>query len=242
MTEFLPIIGIGSVPFESVDEAMDFSLEHHIAFLPQLTARGEEMTEQARTGHHLCMKDFSQTPGPKKFQLCGPHSSKVPHKSVLKTAKSIIESLKEDDLLLFIDEPILPFLTDEDREFYSELSKLTDIGIHCCGNTSWHSLSTLPIKYISFDAELSLSKVPVDEFIEKGIKIVLGVIPTNKEYDITQLFEEYKEFVFKYQNQILLSTACGLANKTEDEAWEVLEDLEVLRHQFFDYISSNSGS
>jgi len=46
-TEKSPLIitQIGSLPFTDVDAAVNYSLQHDIPFLPELTAMGDWMTE-----------------------------------------------------------------------------------------------------------------------------------------------------------------------------------------------------
>ena len=52
---------IGSLPYEDIGEAVAYSLQHDIPFLPELPKRGDAMLNYAKNpGHLSCLEEFKK--------------------------------------------------------------------------------------------------------------------------------------------------------------------------------------
>src|SRR4030042_2716839 len=98
--------------------------------------------------------------------------------------------------IIFVDEPYLTSLGSAFVSLPSEkvVALLTETfggiagirGLHCCGNTDWPLLLSLPIHILSFDAynysgALSTYPEQVQSFLERGGAVAWGIIPNDEE-------------------------------------------------------------
>ena len=122
------VTGIGSVPFDNVKQALEYSLSHPIPFLPELTTKGETMMEYIKSpGILQCLKDFKVETRRRKLttvkvQSIGPATLAHAHvvtrgregytdtesvRRVKQHVNRILEGLIADEIILFLDEPSL---------------------------------------------------------------------------------------------------------------------------------------
>lgn len=118
---FPTITQIGSLPYDNVKQAIDYSLRHDIPFLPELPKKGEYMLEYIKTpGKLSCLKEFKHaTKGYDlvKIQSVGPvtilsdkNSHYTEQQAVNMTKEHIfktLDGLDFEELILFLDEPSL---------------------------------------------------------------------------------------------------------------------------------------
>ena len=159
--------------------------------------------------------------------------------------------------IIFVDEPYLsslgsPFVSLTSRQVTALLEEtLTGIsgirGIHCCGNTDWPMVLSLPIDILSFDAynyatSLSVFPAEVESFLERGGNIAWGIIPNDEEAlagetigslndRLEAAIEPFTKEGIQFKELIdhgLLTPSCGLASLSVEAAEQVLEFLVQL--------------
>lgn len=119
-------------------------------------------------------------------------------RTVLARALAMSKRLKRAGIqpLLFLDEPGLysyqgtnarhVLAVQELKVLVQTLTKQgVQVGIHCCGNTDWGMLLSLPIQFLSLDTSLSLGSLlsrgdALKRFLKNGGRLSLGVIPTGR--------------------------------------------------------------
>ncbi len=168
---------------------------------------------------------------------------------------------------MFVDEPGLQFIfnalsgydTNKAKQdmdfFYSMVDRPT--GIHLCGNPDWDFLLNLDIDILSLDiytnGEIFSSYAKsISRFLEKGGRLVWGIVPTNFEpfeNENINTLEKRLELVWKnltkhnIDKELLLSKSlispatCCLVNpdgeKTVEKAFAVIKKLsEQLREKY----------
>jgi hypothetical protein len=115
------------------------------------------------------------------------------------------------------------------------------VGIHCCSNTDWSAVLSLPIHFLSFDVSLSLESLverrsALASFLERGGRLALGVVPTPSQASErptiapTALRNELvralgEETASRALANALYTPACGLAFHTVAESERILEAL-----------------
>jgi hypothetical protein len=178
---------------------------------------------------------------------------------VLARALAMSKRLKDAGIqpLLYLDEPGLYGLSLSNPRHVMALQELkvlvqalrkegVQVGIHCCSNTDWSAVLSLPIQYLSIDASLSLAsllsrKAELKRFLADGGRLSLGVIPTGRSsilhsLDVASLFEEMlsefathwsgdAELVRKTLREAIYTPACGLALQSVSEAELILDSL-----------------
>lgn len=167
--------------------------------------------------------------------------------------------------IIFVDEP---YLTSLGTSFVSlpwenvaalleeTLSGISGFrGLHCCGNTDWSQLLSLPIDILSFDTYTYVGAMGVypkegSDFIRAGGSIAWGIVPNEADIvakeTVASLRDRLGEAIapltrdgipFKQVLQhSLLTPSCGLASLSVDAAdlvLELLADLSAaLRQQY----------
>jgi len=113
------ITQIGSLPYDDVDKAVNYSLQHDIPFLPELLNLGEAAMEYINNpGKMSCLDEFSrrtrgvdivkaQCIGPATLVLTGKYDADEAVKRVYEHIEAIIGKLKAKNIILFLDEPAL---------------------------------------------------------------------------------------------------------------------------------------
>ena len=230
------ITQIGSLPYDSVEKAIEYSLRHDIPFLPELPALGELMLDYIRNpGNLCCMEKFKESTYPvKKVQCVGPATLM---QSRNKEDKAVERNYTEDEAVsmvcshltaicsglnswftyVFLDEPSLgnagfDYASLWDAIFSTIKVEGTAIkGVHVCGKMDWDTMFRANIDIISFDASQSdITSYPhYAEFRQRGGKIAWGI---SKPEDIRD-----------FQRDDLITLACGLGTKREKDAEKGLE-------------------
>ena len=169
---------------------------------------------------------------------------------------------KNDNAFMFIDEPGLQFVfsamsgyndviaKDDIANFLSMVE--TPRGIHLCGNPDWDFLFGFDMEIVSIDLYTNRAIIPmhgnsIKNFIQRGGKIVWGIIPTNFEpfmnenmdslvRIITSTWDKVVETGLDMEellaNSLLSPATCCLVNKdkekTVEKAFNLLKDMAVL--------------
>lgn len=172
---------IGSLPFKSIEYAVDYASEFDLPFVPTLPqlSSSELMIDLVLNSFknnnpkptELCLIPMlKKCMGKKcKYQIVGPitlfHSLKMQKVDV--EYFDIVNFLKKKinevilifdyynvEPIIFFDEPILEYVDNINYELLSDFLinfNSFEIGIHCCSNANWSSLKFLDFKYLSID-------------------------------------------------------------------------------------------
>lgn len=216
---------IGSLPFDDVETAIAYSLEHDIPFLPELTALGDAMMEYIKSpGALSCLDSFKkhrfdivkvQCIGPATLIQSGFEEDDAVSR-VYAHVEAIVDGLEADQIILFLDEPALGYVGFDYIRLWEPIFESFPCtrGIHTCGNMQWDALLKAPIDIISFDAT---------------------------KYDITKYYEDrgdqriawgaaLAEHIRDFRPGDLITPPCGLPalNHTTADAQAWLETLQAL--------------
>lgn len=208
------ITQIGSLPYEEVNEAVNYSLRHDIPFLPELPRRGDAMMEYIKNpGRLSCLNEFKkhkfttvkiQCVGPATLILGG-YKKEEAVKRAYEHIYKIMDGIKAEEVILFLDEPALGQSSLNYKELWDMLFSSFNVvsGVHTCGNMNWDELFDSNIEIISFDAsKYDITKYPK---YRNGKRIAWGI--------------NGKEDVKDFQDGDLLTLTCGIGskfNKVED--------------------------
>lgn len=155
---------IGSLPYQDIDLAIEYSLKHDIPFLPELPKRGDAMFEYIKNpGKLSCLESFKkhkydtvkvQCIGPATLLLFGYYDENDALLRVYEHVQGIMDGLKAKEVILFLDEPALGNAGFEYKPLWDPIFKAFDVtsGIHVCGGMDWDRLLDSDIEIISFDA------------------------------------------------------------------------------------------
>jgi len=165
---------IGSLPFTRVDEAVDYSLQHDIPFLPELTACGDAMMRYIKDpGELSCLEAFKQRAFDiVKVQCIGPatviQSGFEEDDAIARIyahIEAILDGLRAEEIILFLDEPALGYVGFDYQRLWAPLFESFTVvrGVHVCGNMQWDHLFGADIDIISFDA----SKYDITKYYEE---------------------------------------------------------------------------
>ncbi len=159
------ITQIGSLPYDDVDKAVEYSLRHDIPFLPELPRLGDAMMEYIeKPGNLSCLKKFKaavagyetvkvQCVGPATLILGG-YDQDQAISLACRHIDAVLDGLEADSVILFLDEPALGQAGFDYRQLWSALFQSFDVtpGVHTCGNMNWDDMFASEIEIISFDA------------------------------------------------------------------------------------------
>jgi len=210
MSKSKKVTQIGSLPYDDVDQAVDYSLRHDIPFLPELPKLGDAMMDYIkRPGNMSCLETFKKkTAGfdTVKIQCVGPatlilggYDQDEAFSRVYDHISALIDGLEADNIILFLDEPALGHAGFDYRQLWSPLFESFDVisGVHTCGNMNWDEMFAADINIISFDAsKYDLTKYPG---YRNGKRIAWGV----------ETIENVKDF----REGDLLTLPCGMGPK-----------------------------
>jgi len=220
---------IGSLPFRDVDQAIAYSLQHDIPFLPELTALGDAMLHYIKNpGHLSCLEKFKTYKFETvKVQCIGPatliSSGYEENDALLRIythIEGIIKDLRAQEIILFLDEPALGYVGFDYERLWAPIFESFSVirGVHVCGNMQWDQLFNADIDIISFDA----SKYDITKYYKdrRGKRIAWGI----------QRAEDIKDF----QRGDLITPPCGLGSKlfTEADAAAKLAQLRELAERY----------
>ena len=211
------ITQIGSLPFTDVEQAVGYSLEHDIPFLPELTALGDAMLHYIQEpGSLSCLEAFKRHQfGTVKVQCIGPatlvqsgYDEDDAISRIYTHIEVILDGLRAEETILFLDEPALGYAGFDYQRLWAPLFESFPVvrGVHVCGNMQWDQMFDAEIDVISFDA----SKHDVTKYYESrnGKSIAWGI--------------ERPEHVRDYQPGDLITLPCGMPHRayTEEQAAE----------------------
>jgi hypothetical protein len=222
---------IGSLPYDEVNGAVEYSLRHDIPFLPELPKLGDAMLEYIKKpGNLSCLETFRekvQGYETVKIQCVGPAtlilSGYDQNDAVARACQhidAIMNGLNADEIILFLDEPALGQVGFDYQQLWSALFKSFDVtpGVHVCGNMNWDELFNSEIEIISFDAsKYDITKYPG---YRNSKKIAWGI--------------KTKENVKDFQEGDLLTLPCGMGPKfySVDDCEANLNNLLVISDSF----------
>lgn len=225
----VPVTGVGSLPFQDLDRALDFVFEHcpQWPHLPELgagmVARGLEVTSPVQGLPTPFVRRLERAqPAGVKLQLCGPVtlSSCAPDQPVdalvdrvYRTAR-LWQSQVAGPGLLLLDEPMLGEEAGPLKALIQAL-KAADwrVGIHTCGPPPMATLRALEMDLLSFD-----SVRYAEEFEQGGGfdgEVLWGAVST----DGLETGRAGPGWV---------TPACGLALRSVDEATTVMAQVQRL--------------
>ncbi len=204
------ITQIGSLPFNNIQKAIDYSLKHNIPFLPELPKLNDSMLSYIKKpGKLSCLEDFAknkfnivkiQSIGPATLMLSNYNEDEA-MQSIYTHINTIINKLKAKEIILFLDEQSLGHAGFNFIALWSAIFSCFNVkkGVHVCSSMDWDKLFQADLDYISFDAS---------------------------KYDIT-LYPKYRSNkniawgienlvnVKDYQENDLITPPCGLGKKNE---------------------------
>jgi hypothetical protein len=193
------------------------------------------------------------------FNEANPELASQIFRLVLARALAMSRRIQEAGIqpLLYLDEPGLYGLTLSNPRHVMAMQELkllvqtlrkegVLVGLHCCSNTDWAAVLSLPINYLSLDVGLSLPSLlskqkELKRFLSEGGKLSLGVIPTGRSPVLhsiqietlreqllevfTQAWKSEPELIRKTLAEAIYTPACGLALQSTADAELILESL-----------------
>jgi hypothetical protein len=208
---------IGSLPFDDVETAIDYSLGHDIPFLPELTALGDAMMRYIEhPGRLSCLEAFvDRSFDVVKVQCIGPatliQSGRAEDDAIARVyahIEAILDGLRAKEILLFLDEPALGYVGFDYQRLWGPIFESFAVvrGVHVCGNMQWDHLFAAEIDIISFDA----SKYDITKYYDErnGKRVAWGI-------------EELGD-VAEYRPGDLMTLPCGMPHTgyTAEQALE----------------------
>ena len=201
---------VGSLPYEDVEKAVEFSLRHDIPFLPELPKLGDAMMDYIKNpGHLSCLDTFKkkvegrpvvkvQCIGPATLILAG-YSEDEAIARTCQHIDALLDGLNAGTIILFLDEPALGQAGFDYHRLWSPLFESFDVtpGVHVCGNMNWDELFNSQVQIISFDA--SQYDVTIYPAYRNGKRIAWGI--------------ENRQDVRDFQKGDLLTLPCGMGPK-----------------------------
>ncbi|MCS7203409.1 MAG: hypothetical protein NZ809_03045 [Thermodesulfovibrio sp.] len=173
-------------------------------------------------------------------------------------AKWQVNFLKDfaDDLIIFIDEPILQaigastYISVNESEALRLIKEIVLslkamnvlVGLHCCGKADWSKVLSLGVDLISFDSYFFFDffKIYRDEiydFLKKGGYIAWGVVPTTNELKTLSDGEIIKKALLQieeFENTLskdrsILTPSCGMGSLEESDSLRVIKLLKEIQ-------------
>jgi hypothetical protein len=211
---------IGSLPYDDVDQAVDYSLRHDIPFLPELPRLGDSMLDYIqRPGQLSCLNAFAERTAGRdivKVQCIGPatlilsgYAEDEAVGRVCEHVAAVLGALDVGQVILFLDEPALGQVGFDYHRLWSPLFESFNItsGVHVCGNMNWDDLFNSEVEIISHDAsQYDVTRYPA---YRNGKRIAWGI--------------QDQQDVRDFREGDLLTLPCGMGPKfynSEDcETW-----------------------
>ncbi len=205
------ITQIGSLPYEDIGMAVEYSLKHDIPFLPELPKRGDAMFEYIKNpGKLSCLDEFKkheyqtvkiQCVGPATLVLGGYEENDAVTRAY-EHIQGIIDGLKAKEVILFLDEPALGQAGFDYKSLWEPLFGSFNVvpGVHVCGKMDWDALLDSDIKIISFDA--TKEDITIYPKYRNNKRIAWGI--------------EQKEDVKDFKKGDLITLPCGIGSPMYD--------------------------
>ncbi len=177
---------IGSLPYDDVNKAVEYSLRHDIPFLPELPRLGDAMLDYIKQpGRLSCLRTFQErTAGCEvvKIQCVGPAtlmlSGYAEDEAITRACQhiaAVLDGLRVGHVILFLDEPALGQVGFDYQRLWAPLFESFAVtpGVHVCGNMNWDDLFRSKVEMISHDASrYNITKYPA---YRSGKRIAWGV-------------------------------------------------------------------
>ena len=171
---------------------------------------------------------------------------------------SIQGAYPEKDIIIFFDEPYMvsfgsAYVSVSKEDAVSAFNEVTEglvakTGIHICANTDWSVPFNSNINIVNYDAFNYLDTIfyyPDDlaRFLDRGGQIAPGIVPSVREDLAVASFDNLKSRVGDFrdkihtalkttpQDEIIITTSCGLGSLSVDEARKAMELLRKLDHK-----------
>ena len=210
MSENGIVTQIGSLPYEDVEKAVEFSLRHDIPFLPELPKRGDAMMDYIKNpGSLSCLDTFKknvegrpvvkvQCIGPATLILAG-YSEDEAISRTCQHIEAVLDGLNAGTIILFLDEPALGQAGFDYHRLWAPLFESFGVtpGVNVCGNMNWDELFNSQVEIISFDA--SQYDVTIYPAYRNGKRIAWGI--------------QNRDDVRDFQKGDLLTLPCGMGPK-----------------------------
>lgn len=233
---------IGSLPFDDISEAVEYSLMHDIPFLPELPLLGETMLEYIKNpGRLKAAEEFKKKVREKKIetvkmQCVGPvtliqagYEENDAVARIFEHVSCIKDGLHAKNIILFLDEPALGYTGIDYERLWLPIFASFDVaaGVHVCGNMNWDLLLTSDlIDIISFDAsryDITIYPSYKDarsKKTKKGKIIAWGA----------ERFEDIKDF----KEGDMITLPCGIGSKkyTREDAYDLAEAIKQMSYKF----------
>ena len=222
---------IGSLPYEDVGSAVEYSLRHDIPFLPELPKLGDAMLDYIeKPGSLSCLESFKKKVEGRetvKVQCVGPAtlilSGYEPDEAVSRAYRhieAVLDGLNVGHTILFLDEPALGQTGLDYKLLWVPLFDSFDVtpGVHVCGNMNWDELFDSDLEIISFDAsEYDITRYPG---YRNGKRIAWGVKTRGDVRD--------------FHDGDLLTLPCGMGPKVfnTDDCANCLNNLMEISNHF----------
>ncbi len=174
------------------------------------------------------------------------------------------------EAVIFFDEPILtgfgsaffPISREEVNRILVETLEAARqagpllLGVHCCGNTDWSLVFSLPLDILSFDSygyfsSLSLYGEPLRAFLARGGWLAWGLVPTGEELARESVDSLWLRFTAQVEqlasmglspvqvlSQALLTPSCGLGYLSPEDAHTALAWLGELSTRARSWLAS----
>ena len=222
---------IGSLPYDDVDLAVEYSLRHDIPFLPELPKLGDAMLDYIKKpGSLSCLETFKkkvegretvkvQCVGPGTLILSGYDQDEAVSRAC-QHIDAVLDGLSAGNIILFLDEPALGHAGFDYKQMWAPLFASFDVtpGVHVCGNMNWDELFDSDLEIISFDAsQYDITRYPR---YRNGKRIAWGI--------------ETRGDVKDFQDGDLLTLPCGMGPKvySTDDCRSCLDNLLEISNDF----------
>lgn len=254
MPSSLDITQIGSIPFDDVDAAIEYSFQHSIPFLPELPKLSKSefiLTKISTKGiatDAFIKRTNIELPSRVKIQFIGATTLKTYSNgfSFQEYSSHLINQLdyfrnsinSSIEILVSFDDPA-PFdseLLDSTIDIIKaqNYQKML-LGIHSCSDNNWEAVFQRDLNFVSFDLSLSKDSLFTEsfgEFLNNDGILLVGSIPTLGEYDLMSVIEDTKSFLQKVDSKnIVITPACGIGLKTYDDSTRYLSDLKSIAQE-----------
>ncbi len=202
------ITQIGSLPHDDPGEAVEYSLQHDIPFLPELPALGDSMLDYIKNpGHLSCLELFKkhefetvkiQSVGPATLVLSRYGEDEAVSR-VFEHVSALRDGLNAREIILFLDEPALGQCGFDYKKLWEPVFENIDAtpGVHTCGNMDWDELFDSRVEIISFNA--AEYEITSYSGYRSNKRIAWGV--------------ERREDVKDFRDGDLLTLPCGMGTK-----------------------------
>lgn len=234
---------IGSLPYDNIEKAIEYSMKHDIPFLPELPKLGDAMMEYIKNpGSLSCLEEFAkrrfkrvkiQCVGPATLIQAGHEESELwrPEAHIHK----LFEKINAEEVILFLDEPFLGHASTNFSEWWQRLFEICDRetikeiykkdmkvikGVHTCYAMNWTTLFyNRDLDIISFDASkfgAAFISQGYEEFRARGGRIAWGI---RKLEDIPLL-----DGSTAFRKGDLITAPCGLGGMNLDAGKNYTEE------------------